>query len=132
MNYRYIYSGILFLIVGIATYFARTLGWYNDYWFTDVTLHVISGAAFGLMWVGVNKNITQLPFFILALGTISFAVFGSVLWEFWEFFGWRITPSHTRFYIPELGDTLNDLFCGLVGGMIVSMANHNIFKSIKK
>lgn len=113
-------SVTLFIFVGLGAWIARSQGWYNAYWFVDVTLHTISGIAFGLMWIGVQEKKSQTPFTLL-LGTSSFAAFGSVLWEFWEYAGWRITPSHTRFYIPELGDTLSDIFCGIVGGLVVAL-----------
>lgn len=110
----------LFLLVGLGAWIARSEGWYNSYWFVDIILHTVSGIAFGLAWIGVQEKKSQTPLTLL-LGTTSFAAFGSVLWEFWEFAGWRITPSHTHFYIPELGDTLGDIACGIAGGMIVAL-----------
>lgn len=117
MNYRI--AIFLFILVAGGSYFARSFGWYNDYWFTDVILHTISGVALGCAWFGITYKSDQ-PFWMRLLGALSFAVCGSVVWEWWEFFGWRITPSHTQFYIPELGDTLGDVACGLVGGVLAS------------
>lgn len=113
---QYTWSFVLFMVVAIGSWFARSMGWYNDYWYTDIILHTLSGAAFSLIWIGMNSN-SRSPAWLLLLGTVSFAVFGSVLWEFWEFAGWRIMPSHTQFYIPELGDSLSDILCGAVGSI---------------
>jgi len=110
----------LFLTVTLGALLSRHFGFYNDYWFTDIILHTISGLAFGVLWIGLYKK-THSPFLLLILGAMSFAVLGSVLWEFWEFAGWQLTPAQVPFYIPQLGDTLGDIFCGLVGGSLAAI-----------
>jgi hypothetical protein len=117
MRSNFILALLLFVCVGIAALIARNYGFYNDYWFTDVILHIVSGFALGLTWIGLNRGEVKRRWMVI-LCAVSFAALGSVLWEFWEFSGWRITPSHTRFYIPELGDSLLDILCGLLGGAI--------------
>lgn len=119
MRKEFIYSLFIFVIVGIVTFFSRKLGWYNNYWYTDVILHFLSGVGFGLIWLGLDKE-SKKPL-ATVLACVSFAVFGSVLWEYWEYFGWHITPSHTRYYIPEMGDTLSDTFFGLIGGLVAAI-----------
>ncbi|MES2213901.1 MAG: hypothetical protein V4465_00710 [Patescibacteria group bacterium] len=127
---RYWYSAaILFLIVFFGSWAARSTGLYNSLWYTDLILHSLSGAGFGLVWVALDNGREKRKWFLI-LGAIGFAALGSVMWEFWEFEGWRITPSHMRFYIPELGDTLGDvasgLFGGLLSGLLMSMGKvHN-------
>jgi len=117
MKKYYVGSSVLFIIVAIVALLSRNFGWYNSYWYTDVILHFISGIAFGLLCIALNsKTITSSPF-VFFISIVSFAVFGSVLWEFWEYAGWHLTPSHTQFYIPQLADTLSDIFCGLIGGV---------------
>lgn len=93
------------------------MGWYSEYWFTDITLHTISGVWLALLAISFLKD----RGFILLVSATSFAVFGSVLWEFWEFAGWRLTPAQVPFYIPQLPDTLGDICCGMVGGFVVSL-----------
>lgn len=110
-------SSAIFGIVTLGAWLSRTLGWYNDYWYTDVILHILSGIALGLLWVAINQKNHNVSWFALSVGMISFAVFGSSLWEFWEFAGWMIIPSHTQFYLGTLNDTLLDVFCGMVGGV---------------
>lgn len=122
-----IYTAAVFVIVGIITYFARSLGWYNDYWYTDVFLHTLSGVGFGIFWIGLSKKSTA-SFLVITLGAVSFAALGSVLWEFWEFAGWRITPSHTQFYFPGLADTLSDIACGLAGGAFTGVIDKTLQK----
>lgn len=116
---RYFYaSAFIFAIVAVGAWLSRTLGWYNDYWYTDVILHTLSGIALGLLWISINQKNVPSSSFIFYVGAISFATFGSVLWEFWEFAGWVITPSHTQFYLGTLNDTLGDIFCGAIGGIL--------------
>jgi hypothetical protein len=128
MNKYLKYSIGLFVLVGIGTYFARTLGFYNTYWFTDVILHTISGVAFGFLMlsiIGKEKISRKLEFFIL----IGFAVFGSYVWEVWEFSGFHIMPGVTEFYTPELGDSLGDIACGMLGAILLSILR--FLKSLK-
>ena len=127
-KYSYVAS-LIFAFVGIGTLFTRHYGWYNEYWYTDVILHTVSGIGFGCIWFGLNKT-THVSYMGI-LGAISFATFGSVLWEFWEYAGWHIVPSHARYYIPELGDTLSDIFCGLCGGALSPLITL-VFRGIRK
>jgi hypothetical protein len=117
MKNHFRYSLVLFAVVAVGSWLARHLGWYNAYWFTDIILHTTSGVALGLLWVALHRNIEQSRW-ILALGTVSFATFGSVLWEFWEYAGYLITRSSVPFYIPQLSDTLGDIVCGMGGGVL--------------
>lgn len=110
-------SAVLFAFVALGSWVARQTGWYNDYWYTDIILHTAAGMAFGLFWIALHHR-AGTPLWLIWVGAVAFAVFSSVLWEFWEFAGWRVTPSHMRFYIPELGDTLGDLACGMAGGLM--------------
>lgn len=120
---RYLFLSLsLFVIVGVGAWLARSFGFYNSYWFTDVALHAVSGAGFGLIWLAMNQSVEK-RFWMLALGAASFAVLGSVAWEIWEFAGWRVTPSHMRFYIPELGDSLGDICAGFIGGLMLAMSS---------
>jgi len=120
MDSRLRNAAILFFVVAIGAWWARHTGWYNEYWFTDVILHLIAGAAFAYLYLWITRRERNSKW-ITALHIIAFATFGSVLWEFWEFAGWHIMPTHTRFYIPDLGDTLNDIFCGMTGSTMISL-----------
>lgn len=130
-NYLYI-SAFLFGIVALGALLSRTLGWYNDYWYTDVILHTISGIALGFLWIVISQKNHPSFWFVFTVGIVSFAVFGSVLWEFWEFAGWMITPSRTEFYLGTLNDTLLDILCGAIGGLVSAFSFFAIQFSIKK
>ncbi len=108
----------LFVVVAIGTYLARKYGFYNTYWFTDVILHTISGAAFGFLMlriIGEEKISRKLEILIL----VCFAVFGSFLWEVWEYSGFHIMPGVTEFYNPEIGDSLGDIASGMLGAILL-------------
>jgi hypothetical protein len=108
----------LSICVALGSWAARHFGLYARYWYTDIILHTSSGVAFGLVWLGFNKG--ERRWWMLMMGAASFAVLGSVAWEVWEFAGWRLMPGHMRFYIPELGDTLGDICCGFLGGILAN------------
>lgn len=116
-NYFYA-SSALFGLVALGAWLSRTLGWYNAYWYTDVILHILAGIALGLLWIVINRKNHASSWLVFCISIISFAVFGSVLWEFWEFAGWWITPSRTQFYLATLDDTLLDILCGAIGGLL--------------
>lgn len=106
------------LIVAMGSFLARSFGWYNDYWFTDIILHTISGLWLGLFFLAFTQEPSKL---LRSVGTVSFAVFGSVLWEYWEYAGYLLTRSKVPFYIPQLSDTLGDITCGMVGGIFLAI-----------
>ncbi len=110
----------LFILVGIGSWAARSFGFYNTYWFTDVILHLCAGGGFGFLWLALNNQIEK-RFWMVVLSAASFAVLGSVAWELWEFAGWHIMPSHTQFYVPEMGDSLGDVWCGFGGGVLAAL-----------
>jgi hypothetical protein len=120
MKRNFLIAVSLFALVALGAWLARSLGFYNTYWYTDIILHLISGLAAGFIWLGLNRKVEKRKW-MLMLEAGSFALFLSVIWELWEFAGWRITPSQMRFYIPELGDTLGDLCCGFVGGLFAGL-----------
>jgi hypothetical protein len=130
-TYLYI-SCIIFGAVTLGALLSRSLGWYNDYWYTDVILHTLSGIALGFLWVAANHKNRDSSWFVFGIGVVSFATFGSVLWEFWEFAGWMITPSRTQFYLGTLNDTLLDIFCGAIGGLLSAFSFLAIRSSAKK
>jgi hypothetical protein len=116
MKKNFIISSFLFAGVAAGSLLSKYFGWYNTYWFTDIILHTISGMAFGFLWIGLQKRTVTSAWFIVLVGAASFATLGSVLWEFWEFAGWRLTPAQVPFYLPQLSDTLGDILCGMIGG----------------
>jgi hypothetical protein len=111
-------STACFAFVALGSFVSRHMGWYNSYWFTDIVLHTVSGVAFSLIWLGIARRSANL---ISLLGGVSFAVFGSVLWEFWEFGGWKLIGRLTPFYVPQLADTLGDISCGMIGGLLIAL-----------
>jgi hypothetical protein len=118
MRNFFIIPSLLFTSVGVGSLLSKYFSWYNTYWFTDMTLHTLSGVAFGFLWIGLHKKSHALPSFVLLVGVASFATFGSVLWEFWEFAGWLLTRAQVPFYTPTLSDALGDILCGMIGGAL--------------
>ncbi len=112
-------SAVLFAVVAIGSWAARNWGFYNEYWYTDVILHLIAGMALGFLATAFDRREKRrLGVILISIGA---AVLGSFLWEVWEFAGWRIMPAHTRFYTPELADSLSDMACGLAGGLALGV-----------
>ncbi len=112
-------AAFLFVLVGLGSWAAKSLGLYNTYWFTDVILHAVAGAGFGMLWLSFPHKAERGKWMFL-LGAASFAVLGSVGWELWEFAGSKIiSPESMRYYKPELGDSLGDICSGFAGGILV-------------
>lgn len=128
LHMRDIISALIVLIfVGLGSWAARSFGLYNSLWYADVILHLISGIGFAFVWSAfAGRAVKGRVVFII--GAASFAVLGSVAWEIWEFYGWKLTPSHARFYVPELGDSLQDVFCGFVGGVSAAFLSLRRFR----
>jgi hypothetical protein len=118
MNKLLLSSIILWIGVSIGSALSRSYGWYGTYWYTDIILHTISGIALGLLWMSINKKHAHMSTALYIVSVVSFAVFGSFIWELWEWSGLHFTPSHSQFYKPELADTLGDIACGGTGGMV--------------
>jgi hypothetical protein len=113
-------SLLIFALVGLGSWSAKSLGLYDAHWYTDVILHLASGIGFGFIWTALTGKSGRSKI-ILILGAASAAVLGSFLWELWEFAGWRIIPGRMRDYVPELGDSLVDILCGLAGGVMAGI-----------
>ncbi|CAN5137002.1 hypothetical protein BH11PAT3_BH11PAT3_1550 [soil metagenome] len=120
MDRKLTIAGILLLLQLIAFPLVRAYDLYHRFWFTDVLLHIEAGVMFGLVWLWVlKKSIVSKK--IAASTTIFFATTMSFLWEVWEFWGWHLFPGRTQNYIPDLGDSLSDIACGLFGALILCL-----------
>jgi hypothetical protein len=111
----------LLAIISVIGLCARLLGWYQEYWFTDVILHTLSGGMFALFWLSLSfeeKYRSKVIFFL----TLAMAgVFGSYFWEVWEAGGTYILPGVAIAYEPNLSDTLNDIACGMFGALVIAL-----------
>jgi hypothetical protein len=119
-----IIAASLFVLVGLGSWAAKSFGFYSEYWFTDVILHALAGLAFGFIWTGLTAK-TARSKVVIIVGAAGLAVLGSVLWEVWEYAGWQIIPGKMRAYVPELGDSLADILCGLLGGLAAGLLKAN-------
>lgn len=78
----------------------------------------------GYIWLWFIRG-TRMNVFAIYISLASFAVLGSFLWEVWEASAWQIIPE-TMQYIPELNDSLLDIACGLIGGIIVGVLHAHV------
>lgn len=117
-SYLYI-SVFLFIFVAVGSYYSRINGWYGEFWFTDVILHTLSGVMFACVFLWIFKNSDSRNKWPYIIAAVLFSVFGSYLWEIWEYLGWKYFPERVDFYEPTLEDSLLDIFCGFIGGLIV-------------
>ncbi len=115
-----LFSGFMVLA---GSFLSRRNGWYFDYWYTDIILHIIAGIMFGFLWLLLVRKTEFRPVWLITLGAVAMAVFGSFLWEVWEMTGWRLRPDQARFYIPEIADSLSDITCGMIGGFFSAISN---------
>lgn len=120
-NLPLIISYLVFLFG--SQYMGSILGWYGNGWW-DSFLHLLSGALIAFAGIALYerfvhrdaaKNIS--PWFVF-LFILSFAVFGGVLWEIYEFssdefFGMTLQGGGNR-------DTMTDLVADSLGGLIIA------------
>lgn len=130
MSKKLIASITLLIIVAVGTQLTRHFGWYSTYWFTDVILHTLSGMMFALLWASLTERRIDSRW-VLFITCITFAVFGSVLWECWEYWGYLLKPDFARFYIPDIADSLGDIMSGALGAVLIYPFIKNKFGIIK-
>lgn len=111
----------LYLIIVVAHFVAKNNGLYGSYALTDIILHTLSGIMLGYFWMWLLQKYGPNSMLISLVSIVSFAVAGSALWEVWEYGGWSFVPNVTNAYIPVLTDSLGDIVCGLVGGIIAAL-----------
>jgi hypothetical protein len=120
MNKDLVFSIGMFIFVGTGSLLSRLFHWYDFYWFADIALHTLSGIGFGFLWLFLDKR--KDAGFAVMLGAVSFGAFGSLLWEYGELGAWKFLPFYAPFYSPNFFDTIGDITCGLVGGLISTLA----------
>lgn len=110
-------SFLILLLVGIGHIVSRKEAYYGNYWYADIILHVSAGIAMAVFWIGlVGKPKKKSEYISIVL----FSVFGSFLWEIWEFTGLHVIPDKL-IYKPTLSDSLGDIVSGMGGGIAVSL-----------
>jgi hypothetical protein len=121
-NLPIVISYLLFLVG--SQYFGSILGWYGLGWW-DTFMHFISGAILAFSGIALYERLVhrdaevEISPWIIFLFTLSFAAFGGVLWEIYEF-------SSDQFFNMTLqgggnNDTMIDLISDTGGGLIIAM-----------
>jgi len=97
-------------------------------WIVDGPLHLVSGVVLGMVWllalqVFSSRNILELSSpFLVATSIAGFALFGSFIWELFEFSFWKLLPEYAtayKLYSPTPTDLLSDISFGFIGGVIM-------------
>jgi hypothetical protein len=108
-----------------SQYLGSILGLYGLGWW-DTFLHCLSGALLAFVAIALFERMTHqesrhhLSHWLIFLFVVSFAVFGGVLWEVYEFSG-------DQFFGMTLQgggntDTMIDLIADTAGGLVIAMA----------
>ncbi|PLR80294.1 hypothetical protein CVD25_14830 [Bacillus canaveralius] len=120
-NLPIIISYLLFLVG--SQYLGSILGWYELGWW-DTFLHFISGVILAFTGIALYERLVHRsagkhisPWFIF-LFTLSFSVFGGVVWEIYEFsgdqlFGMTLQGGGNK-------DTMMDLVSDTAGGLLIA------------
>jgi hypothetical protein len=120
-NMPLIVSYIVFLFA--SQYLGSILGWYGNGWW-DTFLHLLSGSLLAFAGIAFYERLVHReaakeisPWFVF-LFILSFAVFGGVLWEIYEF------SSDELFNMTLQGggnkDTMVDLLADSIGGLVIA------------
>lgn len=114
---------------------ATVLGWYELFWWFDMPMHFLGGAAIALSSYYLfddfadrdRLSIQWLPLKILIL--LAFTSLAAVSWEFLEFAMDRYVDTNMQ---PSILDTVKDLAIGLSGGGLIALAISPLKKILKK
>jgi hypothetical protein len=121
-NLPIVISYLIFLFG--SQYLGSISGWYGLGWW-DTFMHFISGGILGFTAIALFERLIHRdagngisPWFVF-LFTLSFAAFGGVLWEIYEF-------SCDQFLGMTLQgggntDTMTDLIADVVGGLVIAI-----------
>lgn len=91
----------------------------------DMPMHFAGGASIGLAgihflaFLRTQGLVKELPFLLHTLFLVSFVGLAASLWELWEFALDTVFGKHLP---ADLFDTMADIFFGLLGGAITSVA----------
>lgn len=103
---------------------AMMVGWYEMFWWFDIPLHLLGGAAVVATGSTVMKefaaegkiSINWKPLNILIL--LGFAALATVCWEFMEYAFDLFFQTELQ---PGLIDTIKDICMGLIGGGVIAI-----------
>ncbi|WP_075982698.1 hypothetical protein [Bacillus massilinigeriensis] len=120
-NLPLIISYLLFLVA--SQYLGSIRGWYGLGWW-DSFLHFLSGAILAFAAIALYERLVhrdagrQISSWFIFLFTFSFATFGGVIWEVYEFssdqlFGMTLQGGGNR-------DTMIDLIADSSGGLVIA------------
>ena len=100
---------------------------YHYYPWLDIPMHFFGGAAIAFSFILIldrcKDEIIIKDKFIKILFIVSLVALTAVLWEFWEHL---VNYLFTLEWYFTLRDTLEDLFLGILGGLIIAL----FFKSV--
>ncbi|OCA84447.1 hypothetical protein A8F94_17260 [Bacillus sp. FJAT-27225] len=121
-NTPLVVSYLVFLVC--SQYLGSIKGWYGLGWW-DTLLHGLSGALLGFTGIALYERLvhrgagTQISAWFVFLFVFSFAVFGGVVWEIYEFasdqlLGMTLQGGGNK-------DTMTDLIADSMGGLAVAI-----------
>jgi hypothetical protein len=121
-NLPLVFSYIIFLFC--SQYLGSIRGWYGLGWW-DTFLHFLSGALLAFTGIALYERLihreagNQISPWFVFLFIFSFAAFGGVLWEVYEFssdqfFGLTLQGGGNK-------DTMTDLIADTIGGLVIAI-----------
>lgn len=119
MKVRLRHLVLLFLLISLLHFLFAKQQWYRFYGL-DLALHFLGGIGFALGWLWLNDLLQRKVDYF---SVIMFALFGSFIWELYEFSVSSLLPKLAQtaaWYSPSVSDVLSDMFAGLIGGIVVS------------
>jgi len=126
-NFAWLVKGLIILIF-IAHSFALYFSLYWRYWWFDNVLHFLGGlwlasVAIWFIYFAGKIKAEFIPAFSAIIAIVSFAVFGGVLWEFYEFSFDILFAKNGQMAFAQLGlaDTMSDLFFDMIGGLTIAV-----------
>jgi len=111
------------VIVFLFNILLLVFGVYNFLPWFDIPMHFIGGMSIAYFFICLvrffENRISFNSRFFEVLAVISFVSLVAVFWEFYEFFVSYFLPNY--FSTPQIGDTLLDLFLGILGAFFIGL-----------
>lgn len=104
-------------IIAVATVYFHNIGlhgWYIQYWWYDIFMHILGGLAIGLLWISIATlfDITIKRKWLIVL----FTLIVGLAWEYFEIhFNLTGYPVGTKLYYE---DTALDILDDIIGGFL--------------
>lgn len=110
------------LILAVSHYLAIEFMLYWRYLWLDIPMHLLGGTVVGLGYLSLSDLFPRLPKWLFSLMmTVWIVISVAIAWEIFE-----IAIGTVFDEVHYVRDTIADLICGVIGGVLAHIVHRNI------